>query len=287
MRCLFLVYFFVIGQYAQSQINTESSVGGLLEGVEVIRDEYGVNHIYAKNEHDLFFAQGYCAAKDRLFQFELWRRQATGTLAEWLGPKEIKRDQGARLFKFRGNLKQELNHYHPRGEQIITAFTDGINAYIRETERNPQLLTVEFRLLGAKPGYWTPDIVISRHQGLLGNLTREISFARMVAVLGTEKVEELNVFEPGKPNLRIDPSIDPVRLSDPVTDLYDAFRKPVIFSPQDLSLSSNQNLEQFKTFAKTDEEAYRDLVTSPNHTIGSNNWIVSGSKSQSGFPLLA
>jgi penicillin amidase len=151
MRSLFLVYFFVIGQYAQSQINTESSVGGLLEGVEVIRDEYGVNHIYAKNEHDLFFAQGYCAAKDRLFQFELWRRQATGTLAEWLGPKEIKRDQGARLFKFRGNLKQELNHYHPRGEQIISAFTEGVNAYIRETERNPQLLTrCETRILDTR-----------------------------------------------------------------------------------------------------------------------------------------
>jgi len=287
MRYLILYYFFFIGQNVHSQINTELRLRDLLEKVEVIRDEYGVNHIYARNEHDLFFAQGYCAAKDRLFQFELWRRQAAGTLAEWLGPKEIKRDQGARLFKFRGNLKQELNHYHPRGEQIISAFTEGVNAYIRETERNPQLLTVEFRLLGAKPGYWTPDVVISRHQGLLGNLTREISFARMVAVLGTEKVEELNVFEPGRPNLRIDPSIDPVRLSDPVTELYDAFRKPIIFSPQDLSLSSNQNLEQYKSFAKMDEEAYRDLVTSPNHTIGSNNWIVSGSKSQSGFPLLA
>ncbi len=287
MRKIFFSCFFVCSLFAQSQINAELKLIGLLETVEVIRDENGVNHIYAKNEHDLFFAQGYCAAKDRLFQFELWRRQATGTLAEWLGPKEIKRDQGARLFKFRGNLKQELNHYHPRGEQIITSFTEGVNTYIKETEKNPQLLTIEFRLLGVKPGYWTPDVVISRHQGLLGNLTEEIAFARMVTALGTEKVKELNLFEPGEPDLHIDPAIDQTRLSDPVTELYDAFRKPVVFTPQDLYLSSNQNFEQYKSFAKADEEEYKELLNSAKHSIGSNNWIVSGSKSESGFPLLA
>ena len=67
-------------------------VKGLQQKVEVLRDQWGVNHIYANNEHDLFFTQGYCAAKDRLFQFEIWRRQATGTTAEILGAREIKRD---------------------------------------------------------------------------------------------------------------------------------------------------------------------------------------------------
>src|SRR5215472_5001491 len=57
-------------------------VRGLRQPVEVLRDRWGINHIYAKDEHDLFFAQGYCAARDRLFQFEMWRRQATGTVAE-------------------------------------------------------------------------------------------------------------------------------------------------------------------------------------------------------------
>ena len=65
------------------------SVKGLTQPVEVLRDQWGVNHIYAKNEHDLFFAQGYLAAQDRLFQLELWRRQATGTVAELLGPQEV------------------------------------------------------------------------------------------------------------------------------------------------------------------------------------------------------
>ena len=104
---------------------------------EILRDRWGINHIYAKNEGDLFFAQGYAAARDRLFQFELWRRQATGTVAEILGPKELKRDIGTRLHMFRGDLKAELNWYHPRGEAIITAYVRGVNAYIAEALRDP------------------------------------------------------------------------------------------------------------------------------------------------------
>ncbi|MFM6311964.1 MAG: penicillin acylase family protein, partial [Dolichospermum sp.] len=155
------------------------------------------------NEHDLFFAQGYCAAKDRLFQFEMWRRQATGTLAEILGARELKRDQGARLFKFRGDLKKEFAHYHSRGEQIINAFTDGVNAYIAEANKNPKHLPLEFKLLGIKPGKWTPEIVISRHQGLLGNLPDEINYGRVVSLIGSEKLKLIQNFEPGEPSLEL------------------------------------------------------------------------------------
>ena len=70
---------------------------------------WGIAHIYAENESDLFFAQGFNAARDRLFQFELWRRQATGTTAEILGSRALARDIGARLHMFRGDLKEELN----------------------------------------------------------------------------------------------------------------------------------------------------------------------------------
>jgi penicillin G amidase len=86
---------------------------GLQAAVEIRRDRWGVNHIYAGNEHDLFFAQGYAAARDRLFQFEIWRRRATGTVAEILGPRELRRDIGARLHRYRGDLDAELYHYHP------------------------------------------------------------------------------------------------------------------------------------------------------------------------------
>ena len=81
-------------------------IQGLLDEVTVIRDEAGINHIYAGNQHDLFMAQGYCAARDRLFQFEIWRRQATGTVSEILGPRELNRDIGTRLFQYRGDMKR-------------------------------------------------------------------------------------------------------------------------------------------------------------------------------------
>ena len=72
--------------------------------VEIVTDRWGISHIYAENEHDLFFAQGYDAARNRLFQFEVWRRQATGTVAEILGERELTRDIGARLHQFRGDM---------------------------------------------------------------------------------------------------------------------------------------------------------------------------------------
>ncbi|TXT33629.1 MAG: penicillin amidase, partial [Chitinophagaceae bacterium] len=116
---------FLLNSLWAQKTSTTLAVKGLKEKVEVLRDEWGVNHIYALNQHDLFFTQGYCAAKDRLFQFEVWRRQATGTVAEILGERAIKRDIGTRLFKFRGDLTKELNHYHPQGVAIINAYVDG------------------------------------------------------------------------------------------------------------------------------------------------------------------
>ncbi len=104
--------------------------------------------------------------RDRLFQLEIWRRQATGTVAEILGPKELQRDIGNRLFQYRGDLTKELNWYHPRGAAIVGAFVDGINAYIDQTARDPRLLTPEFRMLGIAPGKWTSAVVISRFNGL-------------------------------------------------------------------------------------------------------------------------
>ena len=97
-------------------------VEGLEQPVEIKVDQWGVPHIYAQTEPDLFFAQGYYAARDRLFQFEVWRRQSTGTVAEILGPRELKRDIGTRLFKFRKDIETEMNYYHPRGKLIIESF---------------------------------------------------------------------------------------------------------------------------------------------------------------------
>ena len=166
------------------------NLSGLTDEVEVLRDAYGINHIYANNQHDLFFAQGYCAARDRLFQFEVWRRQATGTVAEILGPRELKRDIGTRLFMYRGDLKTEFEYYHPDGVEIINAYTDGVNAYIEEVLQDTSLLPVTFKALGILPQKWAPEVVISRHQGLLGNIETELDVARSVVQMGTEKTKE-------------------------------------------------------------------------------------------------
>jgi penicillin amidase len=260
---------------------------GLTSAVEVVRERQGISHIYAKNEHDLFFTQGYVAARDRLFQLELWRRQATGTVAELLGPREVQRDIGARLFKFRGDLGKELAHYHPRSRAIIEAFVAGVNAYIARTEQEPTLLPLEFRLLDTKPQRWTPEIVISRHGGLLGNIEQELSITRAVAASSPATVKSLWSFHPGDPDLTLDPSIDASLLNARILDLYRAYRAPVRFQPSDVKLAARNNTESWRSLAAATEAAYEDVQRNQARDIGSNNWVVSGSRSASGKPLLA
>ncbi|GAB3506125.1 penicillin acylase family protein [Emticicia fontis] len=244
-------------------------INGLKKPVEIIRDQWGIAHIYAQNEEDLFFAQGYSAAYDRLFQFEIWRRQATGTVAEILGAKETKRDIGTRLFKFRGNIEQELNHYHPRSAIIIKAFVKGINAYISEILKTPEKLPFEFKVLNIKPMLWTPEVVISRHQGLLSNVQSELNYGRLVQLLGAKKVKDILNFHPGEPDIDLDKSIDGKLLFQNILELYDAFRKPLTFNKEEVKTSFLENTIDDSRFT------------------GSNNWVISGKISQSGFPMLA
>jgi len=234
--------------------------------VEILRDRWGIAHIYARNEHDLFFAQGYNAARDRLFQLEMWRRSATGTMAEILGPRALKRDVGARLHMFRGDLKAELDWYHPRGEAIVNAFVDGINAYVAEVERAPAKLPLEFRRLGIRPGRWTSAVVVSRHNGLLANVQQELAIAQAVRILGVDNVKDLAHFQGGDPDLTVIPPVDLSFISPEILELYRAFREPVMFTRDDL--------------------AGRDDAPRPQD-IGSNNWVVSGALTRSGKPMMA
>ncbi len=262
----------------------QQRVAGVREPVEILVDRWGVPHIYAENEHDLFFAQGYYAARDRLFQFEIWRRRATGTVAEILGRRELDRDIGARLHRFRKDLSQELNHYHPRGEAIVTAFVEGINAYIAETEKNPDLLPREFELLGIRPGKWSPAVVISRHQGLLSNVTLELRLGRAVNAIGESAVRELDWFRPGEPQLALDPAIDGALLSEDILHLYRAFRQPLTFKPTDVD-PSHRNVAPEPEDASVSQVGPLALEDGGDG-IGSNNWVVSGRFTQSGFPYI-
>ncbi|HVB37582.1 MAG TPA: penicillin acylase family protein [Vicinamibacterales bacterium] len=266
---------------------TTLKVEGLLQPVEIIRDRWGIAHIYAKNEHDLFFAQGYNAARDRLFQFELWRRQATGTVAEMLGPRELQRDIGTRLFMFRGNLDEELNYYHPHGKAIVQAYVDGVNAWIARTERDPSLLPVEFRMLGIKPGRWTPAVIVSRFNGLLANINQELNVAQAIRVLGVDKVKDLSYFQPADPDLHVDPAIDLSLLSDRILDLYNAFRRPVHFTPEEIAApwrGSPQAMADLRQWTVSPSAIDLSLR---QEDIGSNNWVVSGKLTQSHFPIMA
>ncbi|HEV8236797.1 MAG TPA: penicillin acylase family protein, partial [Gemmatimonadaceae bacterium] len=260
---------------------------GLRQPVEILRDNSGISHIYAKNEHDLFFAQGYSAARDRLFQLEIWRRQATGTVAELLGRRELERDIGARLFRYRGEMGRELARDHPRGAAIVGAFVDGVNAYVAETERNPALLPLEFRLLGTKPGRWTPEVVISRHQGLLGNVEEELSYGRAVAAIGADTVKKIAWFHPGDPDIRLDSAIDGALLSAPILAPYQAFHSSIRFQPSDLITSFRNDDDAYRRLAAVSESLSVELKANERRDIGSNNWVVSGRLSASGHPLLA
>ena len=250
------------------------------DSVEVLRDNFGINHIYAKNQKDLFYMQGYLAAKDRLFQFEVWRRQATGTVSEILGEKELDRDIGTRLFKFRGNIEDELNHYHDDGYEIITSYVEGINDYIIEVNNDPSKLPIEFTLLGIKPEIWTPDVVISRHQGLLGNITQELNIGRAVSRIGEEKVNDLMWFHPKTPSLKLDNKIRKEDLDKDILKLYNAFRRPVKFSVEHLH-------EEFRKKKNNEISKLDEFDEFDEFGIGSNNWAISGEKSFNGYPILA
>jgi penicillin amidase len=256
-----------------------SQVDGLLDEVEVLRDKYGINHIYANNQNDLFFMQGYLAAKDRLFQFEIWRRQATGTVSEIFGEEELDRDIGTRLFKFRGNMEDELNHYHEDGFEIVSSFVSGINKYIEEINRAPSQLPIEFKLLDIKPEKWTNEDVISRHQGLLGNIEQELNIGRAVSLIGEEKVKELMWFHPKEPDISLDNNLTYEDLKQDILRLYNAYREPIKFK-------KNYILDKYQS---EDEIAFTksNVHINDEYSIGSNNWAISGDKSFNGYPILA
>ena len=274
------------GDWPESQRIT---VAGLEQPVEILKDRWGISHIYARTERDLFFAQGYNAARDRLFQLEIWRRQATGTVAEILGPRELARDHGARLFQPRVDIQQEMRHYHPRGDVIIPAFVAGINAYVDRTREQPDLLPLEFRLLDIQPQHWTPRVVVSRHQGLLGRAASQLSLGRAVHLLGEQQVRRIEHFHPHQPDLTLDPAVDGQHLvdHDDILALYRAYRSSISFRPEDIVAQHRNDAASFARLAAVAEQEQHEDQRLETENIGSNNWVISGRLAQDDFPLMA
>jgi penicillin amidase len=244
-------------QAALSPIDGKLTVPGLIQPVSVLRDKWGVAHIYAQNQHDLFFAQGFVAAQDRLFQMELWKRSGQGRLAEVLGASALPRDINARLLRYRGDMKLEYQSYSPDTEAILRAFTDGINADIRSlTEKGGGRLPVEFQLAGFAPEPWRPEDCLNRMAAfsMTGNAFSELRNAGLVATLGTERASAV---------LDLDPQV----MLDPAPGMDFGGLSPSLLK----NLIGSDVRIEFPSDASQ----------------GSNNWTVSGKLTSTGKPVLA
>ncbi|MFD4957773.1 penicillin acylase family protein [Microbacterium sp. NPDC058389] len=235
------------------------TVDGLLSDTVVVRtDRWGVAHIQGETARDVFFAQGFVVARERLFQLDWWRRRALGLTAEVLGPDYVERDRASRLFLYRGDMEREWAAYPQGTREAVTAFVAGINEWVERTWRDPGLLSPEFEALGHTPSYWAPaDIVRARSHGVYGNLESELTRALTVREFGvpTERVRQ-----PLAPDtdIAVPVGLDLNVLDDKVLDTYRLAMGPV-----------------------------GGTAVARHGLDGSNNWAVSGTKTRSGRPIVA
>lgn len=237
-------------QKSKPQVNGTLALSGLTANVDVYRDDHGVPHIEAKSMKDLFIAQGFVTAQDRMFQMDLSRRQASGMLSEVIGEKTLSRDKFFRTLGLRRAAEASYHKYSPEMKKYLTWYADGVNAYIKQAKK-ANTLPIEFMLVGYEPKKWTPvdSLVIGKYMAFdLGGHWEGQAF-RYYLMETFSKEKALDLF-PGYP--------------------ADA---PAI-------------LEDLKESGLDFEKSFAEAVV-PNFHNGSNNWVVSGSKTQSGKPLLA
>jgi penicillin amidase len=234
------------------QIDGAIAVDGLKAEVRVVRDRWGVPHISAANQDDLFFAQGFVQAQDRLFQMDLWRRSVQGRLSEVLGVNFFERDAMTRRVQFRGDMAAEWASYGPDAYQVATAFTHGINAWVtRAREQLPE----EFVLAGWGPEFWRAEDLLNRTDAFLasGNAFDELLRARVFSALGPARARSLFPGDEG------DTAVVPANLDlSAITDVVSGALRRVGTRPFFMGFSG---------------------------PVGSNAWAVS--KGDGGRPLLA
>ncbi|HEV7786997.1 MAG TPA: penicillin acylase family protein, partial [Thermoanaerobaculia bacterium] len=240
-----------------AQTDGSLAVAGLTAPVQVIRDEWGVPQIYAANEHDLFFAQGYTHAQDRLWQMEFNRHVSGGRLSELFGLPVLSADKALRTFGLRREAERELALMSPETRAILDAYAQGVNAYLASHRGR---LPVEFTLLSVVPEPWTPldSVAWSKMMALsLGqNHTMEIMRMQLTAKLGPDGARQL---------------------LPPYPD-----GEGVIISPQAGGYGAANAVE-----AGAVPPILASYLGPPASARGSNNWVVSGSRTATGHPLLA
>ena len=270
-----------LARHALAQIDGELKVAGLRQPVEIIRDRWGVPHIYAQNSDDLFFAQGYVMAQDRLWEMEWWRRELEGRLAEVLGPEALARDRVARLLKYRGPFDdREWTNYHRDGKRIFTAYASGINAYIRDHANN---LPVEFKLTGITPEPWTAETVVLREPAF-GDAANELRLAMSVASLGVKEANRRAAPDPWD-DLTVPEGLDVTSITGDVIAATRAGgplpRLGIVEAYSKLVTSSNSMVRL--------KDATHDLGLKADGTddLGSNNWAIGSAMSLTGKPIVA
>jgi len=256
-------------------------VPGLEQPAEIIIDRWGIPHIRARTQRDVFLAQGYNIARDRLYQIDLWRKRGLGLMAADYGPGFLAQDRAARLFIYRGDMAAEWAAYgNPEAEAICQAFADGINAYVAATEADPSLLPPEFPAMGIKPARWTAaDVVRVRSHALSRNVDSEVSRAQVAARASVQTDLARRSIEPPW-EVKIPDGLNPADIPADVLDTYWLATVDPDISPERLAAKPGDAWRWTKV--NDFDEVKQDAAAQ-----GSNNWVISGGRTATGRPILA
>jgi len=264
-------YFYYAALLALPRLDGPVRVPGLSASVKVTRDEHGVPTIDAANLEDLFFAQGYVTAQDRLWQMDAMRRFAAGELAEVLGPSQLQHDRAQRILGLRDVARRSLQQYSARDRSYVDAYTRGVNAYIQERGDS---LPLEFRILRYKPAPWTAEDAVLMGASMVQNLNHgaylsALEKEKFLARLGPELTGDLfiNSSWHDRP-----PSKAPVRINQPDED-------------DDSSPGGSDSVTSSRPHPAIANASLGPDLWFPR--AGSNNWVVSGAHTVSGKPLLS
>lgn len=279
----FLSITFVLAQTTrppEAQESTEPvkpialTVAGLSERVIIRRDKRGIPYIEAGNDRDLYFAQGYATATDRLWQMELLRRTARGELAEIFGEGALAEDKQRRTMGYTRVVEAEIKRFKPKSLELLESYARGVNALIDVLDE--QTLPTEFKILQIRPRPWTvPDsmIIVKMFAETL-NTTWQADFMRAAFVrLPREKRAALF------------PEISPLDVIIVGSDKKVAPAKPV--SVETSEKVSNDLVREVVDITNVMEASRERLGLYAESLAASNNWVVNGKRTASGKPLLA
>jgi penicillin G amidase len=253
---------------------TTYHVNGLSAPAEILVDVFGVPHLYANSLYEVFFVQGFNAARDRLWQIDTWRRRGLGRMAEVFGEAFVEQDRAARLFLFRGDMYREWLSYGSDSKQVAEAYVAGVNAFIDLLERRPELMPFEFKTLGYAPERWHPaDVVRIRSHGLVRNVEDEAKRARVACVADLETDLMRQGLEPAW-TPQVPAGLDLCAVPEDVLKDYDLATATVDLSPEKLRGEA------------PDERGDAGDGVDPR-SLGSNNWAIAADRTTTGRPILA